>query len=70
MIGHKSGTRWLNDRELKRRRVRSALYTWRRREVQVFWFSLNTGGDGLLIVWPQNHCDSFLGWVSKSRSTV
>jgi hypothetical protein len=35
-----------------------------------FWFSLKTGGDGLLVVWPQNHCDSFLLWASKSRSMI
>jgi hypothetical protein len=35
-----------------------------------FLFSLKTGGDGLSVVWPQNHYDSFLVWASKPRSMV
>jgi hypothetical protein len=35
-----------------------------------FWFSLKTDVDGLLVVWPQNHCDRFLSWASKTKSTV
>jgi hypothetical protein len=70
MIRHKWGTRWLDDREVGWCHVRFALYTWRRQEAQVFWFSLKTGGDSLLVVWPQNHCDSFLVCASKPRSMV
>jgi hypothetical protein len=70
MIRHKSGTRWPNDREVLWRHVWSASYTWRRREAWVSRFSLKTGGDGLSVVWPQNHCDSFLVWASKPRSMV
>jgi hypothetical protein len=32
---------------------------------RVFWFSLKTGGDSLM-VWPQNHCYSLIIWASKS----
>jgi hypothetical protein len=70
MIKHKSCTRWPDNREVRRRHVRSASYTWRRWEAWVFWFSLKTGGNGLSVVWPQNHYDGFLIWVSKPRSTV
>jgi hypothetical protein len=41
-----------------------------RREAWVFRFSLKTGGDGLSVVWPQNHYNAFLVWASKHRSTV
>jgi hypothetical protein len=70
MIRHKSGSRWPNNREVRWLHVRFVSYTWRRWEAQVSWFSLKTGGDGLSVVWPQNHCDSFLIWASKQRSTV
>jgi hypothetical protein len=39
-------------------------------EARIFWFSLKTSGDVLPVVWPQNHYNSFLVWVSKPRSTV
>jgi hypothetical protein len=70
MISHKSGTQWLKDREVRWRRVRSTSYTWRRREVRVFWFSLQIDDNGLSVVWHQNHCNSFLVWTSKLRSTI
>jgi hypothetical protein len=70
MIRHKLGTWWPDDREVGWRCVRSTSYTWRRREARVSWFSLKTGGDGLPVIWPQNQCEGFLIWVSKSRSTV
>jgi hypothetical protein len=70
MIRHKSGTQWPDDREVGWRRVWFTLYTWRRWEGRVFWFSLKTGGDGLSVVWPQNHCDNLLVWASKPRATV
>jgi hypothetical protein len=31
----------------------------RRQGAQVFWFGLKTKGDGLSVVWPQNHRDDF-----------
>jgi hypothetical protein len=65
MINHKSGTRWLNDREVGWHRVRSTSYTWQRREAWVSRFSLKTSGDSLWVVWPQNHCDGSLVWASK-----
>jgi hypothetical protein len=34
------------------------------------WFSLKTDGDGLSVVWPQNHCDGFLIWATKPRMKV
>jgi hypothetical protein len=38
--------------------VRSTSYPWRRKEAQVSRFSLKTsGGDGLSVICPQNHCD-------------
>jgi hypothetical protein len=37
---------------------------------RVFRFSLKTGGDGLSVVWPQNHCDDLLVWASKPRAVV
>jgi hypothetical protein len=39
--------------------VWSALCTWRR-GARVSWLSLKTKVDGLSVVWPQNHKDSFL----------
>jgi hypothetical protein len=38
--------------------VRSAPCTWRQR-ARVYWLSLKTKVDGLLVVWPQNHWDDF-----------
>jgi hypothetical protein len=43
---HRSGTRWLNDREVEWRRVRSAPCTGRR-GAHVSWLSLKTKVDGL-----------------------
>jgi hypothetical protein len=43
---HRSGTRWLGDREVGWRRVWSAPCTWRR-GVRVSWLSLKTKVDGL-----------------------
>jgi hypothetical protein len=70
MIRHKWGTQWPDDQEVGWHRMRSASYTWRRQEAQVSRFSLKTDGHCLLVVWPQNYCDSFLVWASKPRSTV
>jgi hypothetical protein len=70
MIKHKSGTQWPDDWEVGWCRVQSASYTWRKWEARDSWFSLKTGCDGLSVLWPQSHCDSFLVWVSKLRSTV
>jgi hypothetical protein len=66
MIRHKSGTRWSDDREVGWRHARFTLYTWRRREARVFRFSLKTSGDGLSVVWPQNHYYDLVIWASKS----
>jgi hypothetical protein len=38
--------------------------------VWVSQFSLKTGGDGLIVVWPQNHRGGFLVWASKPKSMV
>jgi hypothetical protein len=46
---HRSGTRWLGDREVRWRRVRSAPCTWRR-GAQISWLSLNTKVDSLWVV--------------------
>jgi hypothetical protein len=70
MIKHKLGTQWSDDQEVGWRYVWSTLYTWRRREARVFWFSLKTDGDGLSVVWPQNQYGGFLIWASKPRSMV
>jgi hypothetical protein len=43
---YRLGTRWLDNREVGWRRVRSALCTWRR-GVQVSWLSLKSKVDGL-----------------------
>jgi hypothetical protein len=59
-----------DDREVEWRHVWSASYTWWRRKACVFSFRLKIGGDDLSVVWPQNHCDGFLVWASKPRSTV
>jgi hypothetical protein len=77
----RSGTRWPDNREVGWHCVRSAPYTWKR-GARVSWLSLKTKGDGLSVVWPQNHWDcfsrfdlktdgdGFLGLPSKSRVTV
>jgi hypothetical protein len=70
MIRHISGTQGVDDREIGWHRVWSESYTWRRREARVSRFSLKISGDGLLAVWPKNHCNGFLVWASKSSSTV
>jgi hypothetical protein len=46
---HRSGTRWPGDREVRWRRVRSALSIWRR-GARVSWLSLKTKGDVMLMV--------------------
>jgi hypothetical protein len=38
----------------------------RRREARVSWLSLKTKVDGLSVVWPQNHWDSFLRFGLKT----
>jgi hypothetical protein len=55
---HMSGTQWSGEREVGWRNVRSASCTWRR-GAWVSWLSLKTKVDGLWVVWPQNHLDSF-----------
>jgi hypothetical protein len=50
--------------------VRFAPCTWRR-GARVSWLSLKTKVDGLSVVWPQNHWNSFSSvWTSKPMSTV
>jgi hypothetical protein len=46
---HRSGTRWLSDREVGWRRVRSTSCMWRQ-GAQVSWLSLKTKVDDLLVV--------------------
>jgi hypothetical protein len=46
---HRLGTRWLGNREVGRRHVRSAPCTWRR-GAQVSWLSLKTKVDGLWVI--------------------
>jgi hypothetical protein len=70
MTRHKSSTRWPNDLGVGWCCVRSTSCTWRRQEARVLQFSLKTGGDGLLVIWPQNHYNSFLVWDSKPMSMV
>jgi hypothetical protein len=70
MIRHKSGTQWLDDREIGWCHVWSASYRWRRWEARVSQFSLKTSGDDLTVIWPQNNYDSFLIWASKPRLMV
>jgi hypothetical protein len=77
----RSDTRWLGDREVGWRCVRSTPYTWRR-VARVSWLSLKTKGYSLSVIWPQNHWDSFLwfglktggdsflDWASKPTVTV
>jgi hypothetical protein len=48
---HRSGTRWSDDREVQWRRVRSAMFMWRR-GARVSWLSLKTKINGLSVVWP------------------
>jgi hypothetical protein len=54
MVKHRSGTRWPDDQAVEWRCVLSAP-CMRRRGACVSWLSLKTKGDGLLVVWPQNH---------------
>jgi hypothetical protein len=49
--------------------VRSVPCTWRR-GARVAWLSLKTKVDDLLVVWPQNHWNSFFGLASKPMATV
>jgi hypothetical protein len=67
---HRSGTRWLLDREVEWCCVRSAPCTWRR-GARVSWLSFKTKVDGLSVVWSQNHSDGFSSiWASKPMTTV
>jgi hypothetical protein len=60
-----SGTRWLGDKEVGWRCVRSTPCTWRR-GARVSWLSLKTKVDGLSVIWLQNHLDGFLRFVLKT----
>jgi hypothetical protein len=62
---YRSGTRWPDDRGVRWRCVRSAPCTWIQ-GVLVFWLSLKTKVDGLLVLWAQNHLDSFLWFGLKT----
>jgi hypothetical protein len=66
---HRSGTQWSGDREVGWRCVQSAPCTLRRR-ARVSWLSLKTMINSLLVVWPQNHWDDFLGLALKPVATV
>jgi hypothetical protein len=67
---HRSGTRWSGDQEVGWRRVWSAPCRWRR-GAWVSWLSRKIKVDGLSVVWPQNHWDSFSSvWASKPMTTV
>jgi hypothetical protein len=55
---HRSGTRWLDDREVGWHRVRSTPCMWRR-GARVSCLSLKTKVDGLSVVWPQNRWRRF-----------
>jgi hypothetical protein len=55
---HRSGTWWSGYREVGWRCVRSTPCTWRL-GAWVFWLSLKTKVDGLLVIWPQNRSDGF-----------
>jgi hypothetical protein len=79
---HRSGTRWLGDREVTWRRVRSALCTWRRR-ARVSWLSLKIKVDGFSSVWASKPMATVCEWfglkitrtifaslASKPRATV
>jgi hypothetical protein len=61
---HRSDTRWMDDREVRWRCVRSAPCMWRQ-EAQVSWLSFKTKVNGLSVVWPQNHWDGFLQFGLK-----
>jgi hypothetical protein len=61
---HRSGTRWLHDREVGWHRVQSVPYTWRW-GARVSYLSLKTKFDGLSMVWPQNHWDDFIQFSLK-----
>jgi hypothetical protein len=45
--------------------MRSTPCTWKR-ETRISWLSLKTKVDGLSVVWPQNHWDSFLWFGLKT----
>jgi hypothetical protein len=55
---HRSGTQWLDDREVGWRCAQSTLCMWRR-GAWISWLSLKTKVDSLSVVWPQNHWDGF-----------
>jgi hypothetical protein len=46
--------------------VRFTSYTWRRREAWVFWFSLKTSGDSL-VIWASKSPRWFLGLCDKTK---
>jgi hypothetical protein len=67
---HRLGTQWPGDREVGWRHMRSTPCMWGR-GAWVSWLSLKTKVDGLSVVWPQNHWDSFSSVLaSKSMATV
>jgi hypothetical protein len=59
---------WPGDREVGWRCVRSAPCKWRW-WARIFWLNLKTKIDGLWVVWPQNHSDSFLRFSFKINGT-
>jgi hypothetical protein len=67
MVKHRSGTQWLDGREVRWCCVQSTPCT-RRRGKRISWFGLKTKVDDLLVVWPQNHWDEFLGLCLKIGS--
>jgi hypothetical protein len=62
---HMSDTQWPGNREVVWRHVRSTPDTWRL-EAWVSWLSLKTKVDGLWVIWPQNHSDSFRRFALKT----
>jgi hypothetical protein len=62
---HRSDTPWPDDREVGWPCVRSVPCTMRR-GARVSWFCLKTRVDGLLVVSPQNHWDSFFWFGLKT----
>jgi hypothetical protein len=77
MVKHRSGTRWLDDREVGWHCVQSVPYT-RRREERVSWLSLKTKVDGFpglclktsscsLVIWPTKSLWRFLSLVLKTK---
>jgi hypothetical protein len=65
MVSHRSGTRWLNDREVGWYRMWSTTYT-RRWGARISWFGLKTKFDSMSVVWPQNHWGGFFRFCLKT----